>query len=235
MTGLAGLEAFANSDSRLRRLWTAVEREASHDAAHDVWHFRRVAAGARRLASSDLDPVLVVAAGLVHDIVHVPKNSPLRAQASELSAARASTLLLESGFAEADAEAVAEAVRDHSWSRGKQPSTPLGCLLQDADRLEALGAVGLMRCIATGVSMGGTMFDPQDPFAADRELDDRHHSVDHVFVKLLKLPATFTTETGRREAEHRADWLVAFLKQFSDEIGVPIPAHRMPRQPRDET
>lgn len=215
------LDAAILGDAALSRLWERVAAEASSDPAHDVWHFRRVAAAARSLANSDEERRLATAAGLLHDIVHVPKDSPLRPKASELSAARATELLTECGFAPPDIASVSDAIRDHSWSAGRTPATRLGCVLMDADRLEALGAVGIMRCVATGVAMGGRMFDPEDPFAAERPLDDRKFSLDHFYVKLLRLPATFTTPEGRAQAEARAAFLLAFAEQLSRELGVP--------------
>jgi uncharacterized protein len=90
----------------------------------------------------------------------------------------------------------------------------------DADRLEALGAIGIMRCVATGVAMGGRMFDPEDPFAEKRPLDDKRFSLDHFYVKLLHLPATFATARGRAEAETRAEFLRGFAEQVAAELGV---------------
>ncbi len=221
MNGVDTLDAIIRSDAALSRLVERVTAEASTDPAHDVWHFRRVAASARALAETESDGRLAIAAGFLHDIVHVPKNSPLRSQASELSAARATTLLEECGFAPNEVAAVAEAIRDHSWSAGRVPASELGRILMDADRLEALGAIGIMRCVATGVAMGGRMFDPEDPFAEKRPLDDKRFSLDHFYVKLLHLPATFATARGRAEAETRAAFLRGFAEQVAAELGVP--------------
>ena len=116
---------------------------------------------------------------------------------------------------------MADAVRDHSFSRGAVPRGPLGEALQDADRLEALGAIGLLRCVSTGVRMGGAWFDGDDPWAAGRPLDDTRYSVDHFFTKLLGLAATMRTEAGRAEARHRAAFLEAFLAQLAHELDRP--------------
>ena len=103
------------------------------------------------------------------------------------------------------------------------PATPLGRALQDADRLEALGAIGLLRCIATGVRMNGAWFDADDPWAEARPLDDARFSIDHFFTKLLRLPATMRTDAGRAEAERRAAFLREFLARLGDELGRPAP------------
>lgn len=117
---------------------------------------------------------------------------------------------------------VATAIRDHSFSRGAVPSSALGRALQDADRLEALGSLGIFRCVAAGVGMGAGFFHPEDPWALDRPLDDARYSVDHFFTKLLRLPETMLTEGGRVEADRRAGVMLSVLRQLGEEIGVPM-------------
>jgi uncharacterized protein len=94
--------------------------------------------------------------------------------------------------------------------------------LQDADRLEALGAIGLARCLMTGGAMGQRLYHPDEPFPVNREPRDDQQSVDHFFAKLLRLPSTMKTEAGRKIARDRADFLVRFLEQLADEIHVPF-------------
>ncbi len=159
--------------------------------------------------------------------MHVPKDHPDRARASERSAEFARTRLAALGFGPAAVEDAVEAIRDHAFSRGATPATALGRALQDADRLDALGAFGLYRVIATGVAMGGALYDADDPWAERRPLDDRAYSVDHFFTKLLRLPATMRTERGRAEALRRADTLRDFLRALGREIGRPVPEEKL--------
>lgn len=195
---------------------------AQRDLTHDVSHAVRVAHWTLQLGGIEVDPREAVAAALLHDAVNLPKDSPERAQASTKSAEYARTRL--AGTFTSDAiERIADAIRDHSFSRGAVPATPLGRALQDADRLEALGAIGLLRCVSTGVRMQGEWFHGDDPWAAHRELDDTRYSVDHFYKKLLLLPATMRTEAGRAEAERRAAFLRAFLVQLGVELGNPAP------------
>ena len=188
------------------------------DPGHDLSHALRVAAWTLRIGGAEVQPKLALAAALLHDVVNLPKDSPDRARASQLSADVARELLPKHGFSAAETAEVAAAIRDHSFSRGAVPESALGRALQDADRLEALGALGLMRCISCGTQMGARYFDPGDPWAARRALDDRRYSIDHFRTKLLGLPATMTTEPGRREAERRAAFLRVFLEQLRSEI-----------------
>jgi uncharacterized protein len=220
---LRELIGWTRSDPGLARLLAVVEERQDDDAAHDLSHLFRVALWTLRLGGAELNPREAAAAALLHDLVNLPKNHPERATASERSAREALPLLLEAGFPRESASRVADAIRDHSYSRGAVPATALGKALQDADRLEALGAIGLMRVFSTGARMGASYFHPDDPWSQERPLDDLKYSLDHFFTKLLKLPATFHTPGGRREAEVRAGRMVDFLDQTSAEIGVPRP------------
>ena len=91
--------------------------------------------------------------------------------------------------------------------------------LQDADRLEALGSIGIMRCYSTGVRMGTKYFDPEDPWAKGRELDDSAFSLDHFFTKLFRLPETMNTLAGREEAGLRLRPMQAFMDSLERELG----------------
>jgi uncharacterized protein len=214
------------SDSTLRALLEHVEQRMEADAAHDVAHCLRVADWTIRIAGDDVPARLCVAAALLHDIVNVPKNHPDRDRASELSADEARAVLAELGFDAAEIKLVADAIRDHSFTRGAMPESALGKALQDADRLEALGVIGMFRCIATGARFDAAFFDANDPWAEHRELDDKRFSVDHLFVKLFKLPATFHTDVGRREARHRVAIMHSLLAALGDELGRPLPADK---------
>lgn len=223
MRDLQSLRREIDRDGELSALLAEVAPRLADDPGHDLEHCLRVALWTVRIGGEELDWRRAVAAALLHDIVNPPKSSPERVHASERSAAEARRILPDFDF-DADAvEDIALAVRDHSFSRGAVPTRPLGKALQDADRLEALGALGLFRTISTGTRMGARYFHPRDPWARNRPLDDRAHSVDHFFTKLLRLPATMNTEAGRHEAERRAAFLRAFLEQLADELDTALP------------
>lgn len=135
-------------------------------------------------------------------------------------------MLGELGFASEAVEQIAEAIRDHAFSAGRTPTSALGSALQDADRLEALGALGILRTASTGARMGARYFDPDDPWAERRPLDDRSFSIDHFFSKLFALEHGLLTEAGRAEARRRTEILRAFVTELGREIGVPTAGHR---------
>ena len=205
------------SDPVLRQLFEEVEQRFDGDAAHDIGHLLRVAQWTARLCPDEA-PRVSIAAALLHDIVNVPKNHADRATASERSADVARSVLPPLGYDEPTTQRIAEAVVDHSYSRGVVPRSSLGNALQDADRLEALGVIGTFRCIATGVRLGAQFFDDDDPWARARALDDKRFSVDHFFTKLLGLPSTFQTVEGREEADRRVRIMHSILEALEGEL-----------------
>lgn len=212
--------AVAFADASLRALLDHARAVLDDDPGHDVEHCLRVAGWTMRCG--DVDAREAIAAALLHDVINVPKNDPRRAQASALSAVEARRLLPAHGFDGAAIERIASAIEDHSYSRGAVPRSDLGRALQDADRLEALGVLGVFRTISTGARMGARYFDPQDPWAEQRTLDDKRYSVDHFFTKLLGLSSTMQTEVGRAEAEKRTVFLRTVLDQLGEELGRPL-------------
>lgn len=209
------------NESRDLAALEAIARPAceGNDPAHDWQHVRRVAANAARIAVAEgADTGVVVPAALLHELFNYPKNHPESARSGEVCAARAREALDRLHWPGERAEAVAYCIRVHGFSAGIVPDTLEARVLQDADRLDAIGAIGIARCFATGAVMRAPFYDPDDPFARRRALDDKRFSVDHFFRKLLKIPATLHTATGRAMAEERARFLEMFLGQLEREI-----------------
>lgn len=187
------------------------------DPAHDWAHVQRVMANARRLHASEGGNLeILLAAVLLHDIVNLAKNHPQRKQASAMSA-RAAREYLKPDFAPAEIEHIAQVIEEHSFSLGRRPSTLEAALLQDADRLDAVGAVGVMRTVATGAKMGSAFYRDQEPFATSRELVD-DNMIDHFYIKTLKLGSGMNTATARELAAARVEFMQTFLAQLRGEI-----------------
>jgi uncharacterized protein len=190
------------------------------DAAHDLSHTLRVAAWAARLAREEgADATVCVAAALLHDAVYLPKNHPESASTAARSAELARLWCAEVADLADRAGPVAEAIRTHSWSAGLEAGSLEARILQDADRLDALGAIGIARVFATGGSMGIRLWHPEDPWARDRPLDDKAHSLDHFAQKLLRLPERLHTATARREAQRRVNEMHHFLEALRQDLG----------------
>ncbi|MEN2424600.1 HD domain-containing protein [Chromobacterium vaccinii] len=186
------------------------------DGAHDLSHLHRVWAVARKLLARypEADPIVVMAGSYLHDLVNLPKNHPQRQLASHWSAERARQLLADSGLSGAQLDNLAHAIEAHSYSAAIPPRTLEAKIVQDADRMDALGPVGLARMFYVSGRMGRALAHPIDPMAEQRGLDDQAWAIDHIDVKLAKLPGMMQTEAGRDMAEQKLEWLIRFRDEF---------------------
>jgi uncharacterized protein len=166
------------------------------------------------------DLEILAASVLLHDCIQVPRNSPLRNSASRLAAAEARTALGALGWESSRVQVVANAVESHSFSAGIAPSSLEGCILQDADRLDAIGFTGIARCYYTAGRLGSSLYDSSDPLGNSRQLDDREFALDHFPMKLLTLADGFKTMTGQRLALERHRVLKNFYSGMLAEIGL---------------
>ncbi len=191
------------------------------DHAHDVAHLRRVWLTAQRIMQgTEADALVVLAGSYFHDVVMMPKNHPERHQASFYAAAATRSILCDAfpDFPPVLHDAVAHVVASHSFSAGMTAKTLEAKIVQDADRLESLGAIGLARVFYIAGGLGSALFDSDDPLAKSRELDDRHWALDHFQQKLFTLPDTMQTLEGKRLAQHNTDFLVHYLAKLCAEL-----------------
>jgi uncharacterized protein len=189
------------------------------DAAHGLDHVKRVVANAKRLAkAAEANLSVVIPAAWLHDCVSVAKDSELRSQASALAAKAAREFLVLSDYPNQWLDAVEHAIESHSFSAGIHPETLEAKIVQDADRLDALGAIGIARCLQTGTSLGSVLYCADDPFADDRAADDGVSTLDHFYTKLLTLADTMQTDAGRTEADRRTEFMQQYLRQLRREI-----------------
>ena len=193
----------------------ALARIAGAEPAHDALHVARVMASARRIATAEgADIDVCVTAALLHELFNHPKSHPESSRSGDVCAEHATALLGEHGYDESFTARVAYCIRVHSFSRGIFPETLEVKVLQDADRLDAIGAIGIARCFATSADMKRPFYAPDDPFCDARAPDDKAWGLDHVKKKLLVVPERLHTESARAIAERR----VAFLRTYVDEL-----------------
>ena len=171
---------------------------ARNAGGHDLGHALRVRRNALRLAAEepDCDKLVVELAALLHD-ADDPKLFSTEGNAN------ARAFLTREGLPPETVEAVCAAVNSVSFrlNRGRRPETPEGRLMQDADRLDAMGAVGVARTFA----YGGEHARPME------------ESVRHFYDKLLLLYDELNTESAKRLAAPRHAFLEAFLKEYAEE------------------
>lgn len=201
------------------RLVAIASAAAGTDGAHDLNHLHRVWRNGQALLATypQADALVVMAACYLHDLVNLPKNHHDRAMASRHSAMAAVAHLSEAGFAPERLPAVAHAIETHSFSAALKPTTIEAKIVQDADRLDGLGAVGLARMFYTAGQMNSALAHPDDPLAAARPLDDRAYALDHIEAKLARLPGMMQTGAGRVLGEERVRQLASFREQFAAE------------------
>lgn len=189
------------------------------DGAHDTAHLARVWRNAKVIQSQEGgDLEILAAAVLLHDCVQVPKNSPLRQQASRLAAAEALARLKALGWSAERSEWVASAIESHSFSARISPKTLEASILQDADRLDAIGFTGIARCFYTAGRLGSALYEISDPRGERRELNDAVFALDHFPAKLLGLAEGFKTATGRLLAVQRHQTVLHFYHGMLNEL-----------------
>ncbi len=193
------------------------------DGSHDIGHFRRVWRMSQMLQEMEggqADLEVLLAAAYFHDLISLPKNHPDRKKSSVLSAEKAGELLATvfPQFPKAKIPGVQHAIEAHSFSAGIPARTLEAKILQDADRMEALGAIGIARTFYTAGFVHSRMFHESDPLGLDRTLDDTQFALDHFVLKLLKLPSMMQTASGRQIAEQRAATLASFRELIAQEI-----------------
>ena len=190
--------------------------------AHDFEHIIRVYKNAEMISkqeeSVDLD--IVLTAALLHDLVVYPKGSSKTINSADDSAEIAKKILLEyKNYPREKIEKVADAIRTHSYSKRLVPQTLEGKILQDADRLDAIGAIGIARTFSVGGSENRSLYNPTDPFCeSERQLDDTQWTLDHIKKKLMILKNSMHTKTAKKIAEEHTEFMESFLNQLRKEI-----------------
>lgn len=190
------------------------------DPGHDFEHIMRVYRNAEAIGRKEgADMQVLLAAVLLHDLVVYPKGSAKRSKSSDDSADMAEKILKKRGWPQAKIDRVSYCIRTHSYSKKIAPASLEGRVLQDADRLDALGAIGIARTFSVGGSENRRFYNPEDPFCrTGREPDDRHWTLDHFKAKLLKLHGTLHTATARKMAQERTRFMHEFLDRIAKEI-----------------
>ena len=198
------------------------------DSAHDFEHILRVLRMAEKIARVEgADLEVVRAAALLHDIARAEEDQ-LAAKTTEappldhaeLSAEQAHTYLLQKGASEEFAGRVAEAIRAHRFRGTQQPESLEAQILFDADKLDAIGAIGVARAYAIAGSLNQKLYaELDDDVVATRAQHNASHTPFAEFnVKLSKLHTRFHTPTAKAIAAERHRFMVEFFERLKDEV-----------------
>jgi uncharacterized protein len=208
------------------------------DGAHDVTHLYRVWSQVCAISAIEGgDSEILLAATVLHDCVHVEKTSPMRGHASSLAAEKARDILARLHWPAHRIEIVACAIRSHSYTANIRPQTLEAAILQDADRLDALGMIGIARCFYIAGRHGGPLYDPFDPEGHQRVPDETRFPLDHIRARLAGLAKHFQTPTGSRLAAERTRHVQHFMGLLLTDIrgqtptGMQAPCPSAPEPP----
>lgn len=190
------------------------------DSAHDFQHIMRVYKNAKLIGRKEgADMEILLPAVLLHDLIVYPKGSSKTSKSADDSADLAEKWLHSYGCSQKKIDKISYCIRTHSYSKKLVPLSLEGKILQDADRLDALGAIGIARTFSVGGSEKRPFYNPDDPFwKSGRELNDREWTLDHFQTKLLRLKKLMHTKTARKMAKERARSMELYIKQLQKEI-----------------
>jgi uncharacterized protein len=193
------------------------------DMAHGWEHVQRVYRLALSIAEQEgANRFIVGMAALMHDLGRAAPHEGTEHHA-DLSVRLASHLMSIHALPTETQHTILHAIIAHSFSRGVTPQTIEAKVVRDADRLDALGAIGIMRWALTGAVLHTAetrSYHPEDPFAEKHEPDDKRYMLDHFYAKLLKLGETMATETGRFMAERRTGFMRTYLQELRKELEI---------------
>ena len=187
-------------------------------SGHDYFHTLRVFQMATRIAECEnADIAVVQLAALLHD-VDDRKISPETYE----SQANARNFLLSSGVDEDTIELICGIIREISFGANNSvPSTLEGRCVQDADRLDAIGAIGIARAFAYGGNHNRHMYHPDiEPnlsMTKEEYVKSESTTINHFYEKLFKLPDLMNTKTAVQIAKAREDYMKDFVAEFMDE------------------
>jgi uncharacterized protein len=204
-------------DSIMRKVMDMLEGQ---DPAHDFQHVMRVYKNAKLIGTQEGAIMrILLPAVLLHDIVVYPKGSDNSMMSSDDSADLAEKILQRLRYSQHEINGISYCIRAHSFSKRLIPASLEGRILQDADRLDALGAIGIARTFSVGGSEKRTFYNAGDPFCrSGRRPDDKQWTLDHFHTKLLQLKDLMHTRTAKRIAQQRTRFVMLFIRQLQKEI-----------------
>jgi len=169
---------------------------------HDFYHAKRVMNNAVQISKNmDIDLNIVRIAALTHDLIDKKVTSDIMKSINDLE-----KTLFEIGYPNNDVVTVIHIIKNISYSKGSIPDSLEGKIVQDADRLDAIGAIGIARTFAYGGKNNRMIYNPESKDGLD--------SVSHFYDKLLKLKDLMNTKEARKIAEKRTAYMVDFLNKF---------------------
>ncbi|MBO0459647.1 HD domain-containing protein [Enterococcus hulanensis] len=196
----------------------AKEKLGDDRSGHDFYHVERVAKIAAKLAEQEgvSDTLIIETASYLHDVIDDKIVADVDTEKESLK-----KFLKELDFSADNIQEVFEIIENISFSqeieKGKADLTIAGQIVQDADRIDALGAIGILRTAYYGGSTQSPLYDPNiqpQEFKSKQDYRKKSTVINHFYEKLFKLPATMNTQAGKLEAQRRKAFMENFLETF---------------------
>lgn len=210
-----------NNNGILEQTVRYVQKELGQDATgHDWFHVDRVRVNALKICKQEQagDPFIIEMAALLHDISDEKLNESLEKGEAKLEGFL-NTILL----AKEKKQHIKQIIETISFKGGRKTELPTieAKIVQDADRLDAIGAIGIARAFAYGGKKGQPIYDPSFKVRQEMSLEEyrkgKSSSIHHFYEKLLKLKDLLNTQTAKDMAESRQQMMESFLEQFFQE------------------
>ncbi len=203
-----------------RLIELAKKKILENDSSHDIDHAFRVLSIAQTLAKDEnADLEIVIPAAIFHDVICYPKNHKNRHNSSIESALFAKEALeKDKDYPSEKIDLVYQSIINCSFSKGTTVDFIEGKILQDADSLEATGAISIMRTFASAGSMNMSFYNTLDPFCVNRLPDNSKYALDLFYTRLLVIKDRLHTKAAKEIAEQRTAFLLLFLDQLKKEL-----------------
>lgn len=187
----------------LKRIEQHVKNRMEQESSgHDYLHAKRVVKNcALFIEEYDVDESVIFASAWIHDLIDHKLSDEFKSSELELEA-----LLISSGFTQMQTTSIFEIIQNISYSKGTVPDSFEGKIVQDADRLDALGAIGIARTFAYGGKNNRLIYSETSK--------DRTTSLAHFDDKLFKLASLMNTKKGVKLAQER----IVFMRKFIDTL-----------------
>jgi len=198
----------------------AFEKAAElNDVSHDRYHIDRIVKNALTISKTEeADLAIVMPAAYLHDCVNFEKNDPRRKESSKHAADAAVDFLASIQYPEKYFKDISHAIHAHSFSANVATQSLEAKIVQDADRLDALGVIGFARMISVSTRLGRPFYQPNDPLCRSRKPDDQKWALDHFFVKLVKVAENLNTESAKVEGRKRLESMAVLLGDWEREL-----------------
>lgn len=211
-------------DSQISIVYTAVQNALINaERGHDIWHALRVRHNAQLLANSEGGNIQIIeAAALIHDIA----DSKFYKGDERTALVQTNKILNSAGFLFDDIKHILQIVKYISFNGGIH-NAPISTLefkiVQDADRLDAIGAIGIARAFHYGGYKNREFYNPEIPpkeyASAEEYRNTESPTVNHFYEKLFKLQKMMNTQTAKNIARERHDFMELYLTHFYSEWG----------------